>query len=202
MPTSAAPASRKYDSPLRRQRALETRARILDEACRMLQASSVRDWHGLTMRGVAEQAGVNERTVYRYFGNERGLRDAVMRRLEEDAGIGLEGMRLGDVADITARIFTHVAAYPQRPKAPLDPTLADAHLRQRGALLGALAPGTSGWSESERTAVAALLDVLWSVGTYERLTTDWDLASDEAIRTVRWAIGLVHDAVRSGRPPS
>ena len=66
---------------------------------------------------------MNERTVYRYFGNERGLRDAVMHRLEEKAGIELDGMRLEDVADMAARIFAHVSAYPPRPKPPLDPTL-------------------------------------------------------------------------------
>ena len=32
---------------------------------------SVRDWKKLTVRAVAERAGVNERTVYRYFGSER-----------------------------------------------------------------------------------------------------------------------------------
>jgi len=37
----------------------------------MLQRSSIRDWRAITVRGVAEQAGVNERTVYRYFGDER-----------------------------------------------------------------------------------------------------------------------------------
>ena len=103
-------------------------------------SSSIRDWRALTIRGVAEQAGVNERTVYRYFGNERGLRDAVMHRLEEKAGIELEGMRLEDVADIAARIFAHVSAYPVRPKPPLDPTLdATRTVRQRDALLAALA---------------------------------------------------------------
>jgi len=76
------PAARKYDSPVRRQRADDTRARIIDAGCRVLQHSSIRDWRALTVRGVADQAGVNERTVYRYFGNERGLRDAVMHRLE------------------------------------------------------------------------------------------------------------------------
>ena len=81
---------------------------------------------------------MNERTVYRYFGNERGLRDAVMHRLEQEAGIELEGMRLEDIAGIAARIFGHVSSYPPRSKPPLDPTLTDANLRQKNALLAAL----------------------------------------------------------------
>ena len=153
----------------------------------------MRDWRALTIRGVAEQAGVNERTVYRYFGNERGLRDAVMQRLEQEAGIDLDGMELGDVADMAARIFTHVSSYPLRPKPPLDPTLADANLRQRSALFAALAESTARWSEMERHAVAALLDVLWSVATYERLVSDWEMDSDEAIRVCHLGNRSDHD---------
>ncbi len=186
---------------MRRQRAGETRERIVTAGCRILQTSSVRDWKALTIRGVAEQAGVNERTVYRYFGNERGLRDAVMQRLEQEAGIDLDGMELGDVADMAARILTHVSSYPLRPKPPLDPTLADANLRQRSALFAALAESTARWSEMERHAVAALLDVLWSVATYERLVSDWEMDSDEAIRVVTWAIDLITTAVRGGQQP-
>jgi len=145
---------------------------------------------------------VNERTVYRYFGNERGLRDAVMHRLEQEAGIDLEGVRLEDVADIARRIFAHVSSYPLRSKPPLDPTLTDANLRQRNALFGALDDWTAEWTESDRNCAAALLDVLWSVATYERLVSDWEMDRTQAIRAVTWAIGLVEEAVRNGRRPT
>ncbi len=200
-PVAQASSPRRYESPVRRQQALDTRERIIAAGCKILRASSIRDWRSLTMRGVAEEAGVNERTVYRYFGNERGLRDAVMHRLEQKVGIELEGMRLEDVADIAARIIGHVSSYPVRPKPPLDPTLTDANLRQRTALLGALADRTPAWSDSERTSAAALLDVLWSVATYERLASDWEMDREQAIGTVTWAIGLVEDAIRSGHGP-
>jgi AcrR family transcriptional regulator len=193
---------RRYDSPVRRQQAVETRERIVEAGCTLLRRSGIRDWRALTIRGVAQQAGVNERTIYRYFGNERGLRDAVMHRLEEKAGIELEGMQLEDVADFAARIFAHVSAYPGRPKPPLDPTLSDANVRQKHALRAALADRTSGWTDSERTAVAALLDVFWSVATYERLVMDWEMDRDQAIETVSWAIGLVEEAVRKGQRPA
>jgi AcrR family transcriptional regulator len=193
---------RRYDSPVRRQRALETRERIVEAGCKILRKSSIRDWRALTLRGVAEEAGVNERTVYRYFGNERGLRDAVMNRLEEKSGIELDGMRLDDVAGIAARIFAHVSAYPARHKPPLDPTLTDANRRQRDALFAALAEDTADWLASERASAAALLDVLWSVATYERLVSDWGMDRDDAIGTVTWAIGLVEDAIREGRRPT
>ena len=117
----------------KRRRRVNTTARCAANArSRLVNASSRRDagcssippfgtGSALTIRGVAEQAGVNERTVYRYFGNERGLRDAVMHRLEQEAGIDLEGMRLEDIADIAARIFAHVSSLPAAIEATSRP---------------------------------------------------------------------------------
>jgi AcrR family transcriptional regulator len=192
---------RQYDSPLRRQQAADTRERIVIAGCELLRGTSVRDWGALTIRGVARRAGVNERTVYRYFVNERGLRDSVMHRLEQEAGIDLAGMRLEDIADVAARIFVQVSTYPIDSKPPLDPTLTEAHLRQREALHGAVAEWTAQWSSSEQEAAAAIFDVLWSVASFERLIVDWQMDRDQAIRTITWTIGLVEEAVRKGRRP-
>jgi AcrR family transcriptional regulator len=193
---------RRYDSKLRRERATETRERIIAAGCDILHASSIRDWRALTIRAVAERAGVNERTVYRHFVNERGLRDAVMHRLEERAGVDLATLRLEDVGEVAARIFAHVASYPLDRRAPQDPTLVEANERQRAALLAAVEAKTPRWSADERLTAAAMLDVLWSVSAYERLVVDWGVESERAIDAVRWAIRLVEDAVREGPRPA
>ena len=193
---------RPYNGALRRERAAETRERIITAGAELLHESSIRDWQGLTIRAVAERAGVNERTVYRYFGNERGLRDAVIHRHEEEAGIDLAGMQLDDIADIAARIFEHVSSFPLEPRPPLDPTLAEANQRQRDALLGAITTRTARWSAEDREVVAAMFDVLWSVASYERLVADWRIDSPRAIRGITWVIELVEEAVRSGRGPT
>jgi AcrR family transcriptional regulator len=193
---------RPYNGTLRRERAAETRDRIVTAGSDLLQQSAVRDWQGLTIRAVAELAGVNERTVYRYFGNERGLRDAVIHRHEEQAGIDLAGMRLDDIGDIAARIFEHVSSYPLEPRSPLDPTLAEANQRQRDALFGAIATQTMEWPAEDREVAAAMFDVLWSVASYERLVRDWQIDRDRAIRGITWVIELVEEAVRSGRRPT
>ena len=154
------------------------------------------------MRAVAERAGVNERTVYRHLGNERGLRDAVMRRMEQQAGIDLDELQLDDVADVARRIVTAVASHPLERHAPLDPTLTATARRQRAALLRALGPVTDGWSERDRAVAAGMLDALWGVAVYERLAVDWELDRDEAIAGISWAIGLIEEAIRSGRRPA
>ena len=42
-----------------------------------------------------------------------------------------------------------------------------------------------------------MLDVLWSVASYERLVVDWELDPQDAVAGVTWVIGLVEEAVRS-----
>ena len=197
----AVATTRRYDSTLRRQRAQETRDRIVTAGCDLLAESSIRDWRALTMRAVAERAGVNERTVYRHFTNERGLRDSVMHRLEQRAGIDLDELRLEGIADVARRIFATVSSHPSERRAPLDPTLRDASRREREALLRALEPLADGWSDADRVVAAAMLNVLWRVAVYEHLVVDWELDDDEAVAGITWLIGLVEQAVRDGRPP-
>jgi len=193
---------RRYDNTRRRQRADETRERIVTAGAELVRESSIRDWRAVTIRAVAERAGVNERTVYRHFDNERALHDAVMQRLEAAVGVDLSQLQLEGVADAARRIFRHVAAYPRDPPPPLDSTLAEANRRQHEALLAAVEARAERWSPADREVAAAMLDLLWAVGSFERLVRDWSLDDEDAIRAMTWVIGLVEDAIRRGdRPP-
>jgi AcrR family transcriptional regulator len=201
--TEAAPAPtrRRYDNTLRRERAAQTRDRIVAAGAELLQDSSIRDWHAITIRGVAERAGVNERTVFRHFANERALRDAVMRRLEERSGIELTDLRLQDIGDATVAILEQVASHPLDARPALDPTLADANRRLHEALLGAVEDAAGDWSSADRTLAAAMFDVLWAVSSYERLVGDWQLDHDEATRAITWVIGIIEQSIVDGRRP-
>jgi len=199
--TQPAPARRRYDNRLRQERAAQTRERIVTAGADLVRASSIRDWRGVTIRAVAARAEVNERTVYRHFANERALRDAVMQRLERASGIDLTELGLDGVADAAARIFRLVSSYMSDPRPPLDPTLADANRRQHHALLAAVAAEAPRWSSADCRVAAAVLDVLWAVGSYERLVNDWHLDRDDAIRAISWTIGLVEEAVKSDHGP-
>jgi AcrR family transcriptional regulator len=203
MATSDDPVPRRrYDSTRRQQGATETRERILAAGCELLGEVSIRDWRGLTIRAVADRAGVNERTVYRHFTNERGLRDAVMRRLEQQAGIDLDDLDLAGVADVARRIFTTVASHPLEPRPPTDPTFAATSEREREALLRAVRAQAADWAERDAAVAAAMLNALWRVSVYEHLAVDWELDEAEAIAGITWVIDLIEDAVRNGRTPS
>jgi AcrR family transcriptional regulator len=199
--SSTARERRPYESPRRRQQVAETRERIITAGCELLHRSSIRDWRGITIRAVARAAGIHERTVYRYFANERELRDGVMNRLEQEAGIDLAGMDLSDIAEVAARILAQVSSYPREARSPLDPTLNEANRRQHQALYEATEEGAGGWSPSEVTSAAAMFDVLWSVATYERLIVDWEMDHERAVGTITWVISLLQAAVRQDRRP-
>lgn len=176
--------------------------RLVTAGAELLHGFPVWNWQALTARSVAERAGVSERTVYRYFANERELRDAVMERMEREAGIDLEGLTLERVQDAAARILAHVSTFPIEPRTERDPTVQAANERQRSALLEAVRPATKGWRQQDRAIAAAALDVLWAPVTYERLVTDWQLDPADATRTIAWLIDLVQRALRHGpRPP-
>ena len=51
------------------------------------------------------------------------------------------------------------------------------------------------WSDEDRTVAAAVLDVLWSVASYERVVVDWQIEPAEATRGISWVIGLVRQAI-------
>ena len=194
--------TRKYDSPVRRQQAADTRDRIITAGAELLHGFPIWNWKALTVRAVAERAGVNERTVYRYFPSERELRDAILERLEEEAGVRLEGLRLEDLAEVTSRLLAYSADFPIAPRTERDPTVAAANERQRLALLDAVKEETKGWSKADRAIAAAMFDVLWSPVNFERLVTDWELDPKQAIQGITWVVRMVEDAIRSGRRPA
>jgi AcrR family transcriptional regulator len=198
---TAAVPRRRYDNTLRRERAAQTRDRIIAAGAELLQDASIRDWRAVTIRGVAERAGVNERTVFRHFGDERALRDAVMHRLEEQSGIDLEHLGIDEIAAATTRMLEQVASYPRREPPALDPTLADASRRLHEAFLRAVDGAAEGWAAPDRALAAAMFDVLWALSSYERLVTEWQLDHEDAVRGITWVMGLLEAAVTEGPPP-
>ncbi len=199
--TPPAAKRRAYESPVRRQQAAQTRGRIVAAGAEMVHGFPSWDWRDLTVRAVARRAGVNESTIYRYFSTERGLHDAVMRHLEEEAGVDLEGLRLENFSDVIARMFAYLSSFPITPPPIDDPTFAATDRRRRQALVAAVGPPAADWSDADCETAAAMLDVFWSVPTFERLTTVWNLDADRATRAVGWVIGLIETAVREGRAP-
>lgn len=192
---------RQYNSPLRRQQTQETRARIVECGAEIVHGLPTWDWGTLTFRAVAERAGVSERTVHRHFPTERKLRDAVLQGLMQESGISLEGLELHNFGQLAASLFTYLSSFAMAPQPVADPSFAALDRHRRDALQAAVDRAARSWPESERKAVAAVLDIFWNVQPFERLLGMWELDLDQANAAVKWVIGLIEEAVREGRRP-
>jgi AcrR family transcriptional regulator len=196
-------ARRRYDSPLRRERAQATRDRILAAGCAMAREFPTWDWRGLTAAAVADRAGVNKTTVYRHFSTEREMHDAIMRRLEDEAGVSYDDLELTNLTESVARAFAHLASFAVHRGGqpdPATPTLG-ADRRHRDALLRALTPATVDWPDSQRQMAAAVLDLLWSATAHQRLMEAWGFDADRATNAITWGIDTVLNALtRTGTP--
>ena len=188
---------RRYDSPVRQQRMRQTRERIVDAGVEVVRGLSTWDWTAVTFRAVAEGAGVGERTVYRHFPTERDLRDAIMGRLAETAGVDYEAVTLSSVSEVAGRVFRSLGAFAvgATPLPPGDPTFVAVDDQRRRALLRAVAEDERHLSERHQVVTAAALDVLWSIASYERLVTAWGMDPDEAIDVIGRAIEAVAEGI-------
>jgi len=180
-----------------------TRERILIAGSELAHKARKWDWRHLTIGAIARQAGVSERTIYRHFPTERDLHEALMRRLEQEAGVSYESLALGNMPDMTAKLFASLPSFAAAPTiGPRYTAFATSDVRRRESLLRAVAELTKDWPEADRQMAAAALDVLWTPLSYERLTSNWEFSAADATRVVTWAIEAVVEAIRAGARPT
>jgi AcrR family transcriptional regulator len=194
--------TRRYDSPVRRERSAETREKIVDAGAGLVHELSTWDWRGVTVREVAMRAGVHERTVHRHFTTERDLRGAVLQRLVEESGVTVEGMRLEDLPGHVHQLFGYLGSFASTAPPRAEGVLAELDQRRTQALLDTVRAAAGDASDAELRRIAALVDVLWGLPTYRRLIDDWGLDANQAADSVGWLIDLLTKAVRDGQRPT
>ena len=193
---------RGYHSPARQKAAAATRDRIVDAGARLVREFTTWNWDELTFRAVAGRAGVSDRTVYRHFPTERHLHDAIMGRLEDEAGISYDDVGLDNLAEVTARVFEALGRFVISDSigSPHGSAFVGAEAKRHDALNRAVvAPRLP---DAQRRALAGLLDVLWSPPTYERLIGAWNLDKGDAIGAVQWLIAKVIAAAENNEAPT
>jgi AcrR family transcriptional regulator len=191
---------RRYDNRGRQEKAAQTRERIVAAGSDLVHEFNSWNWGDLTFKAVAERAGVGERTVYRYFPTERHLHDAVMQRLESEAGVSYEGMDLANLAETTTRVFASLQRFSVRESIPTpgDAAFVSSDQRRRDALLRAVS--AAGGTPTRQHTIAGLLDVLWSPTSYERLVGGWGLDGAAAAGAIEWLMAKVIAAVDDDGP--
>jgi AcrR family transcriptional regulator len=194
---------RTYDNSARQQKAAQTRERIVAAGSELVHAFDTWNWRDLTFKAVAERAGVGERTVYRHFPTERHLHDAVMLRLESEAGVSYEDVDLTNIGEVSTRVFASLQRFSVRKsvETPQDPTFVGVDVRRRDALMRTVSASAPGWSDAQQRVAAGLLDVLWNVPSYERLVGVWGIDGHEATDAITWLMAKVVAAIEEDDPP-
>jgi AcrR family transcriptional regulator len=159
---------RRYRSPLRQERAADTRRRIATAA---LDLFAEYGFGGTAVRAIAERAGVSAQTVYATFGSKGALLRALLDQMEENADAALWRERIAAdpdprgkltaFAQWSAGLFAGSKAVITAAQGANDPAIlelraeADGHRRAAlDALVGTLgASGTLRAGLSHRRAV-------------------------------------------------
>lgn len=194
---------RRYISPKRQQQIAETQERIIAAGAELVHQLPDWDWTNISARAVSERAGISERTVHRYFPNERYLRDAVILRMVREANVSLDDLTLDGFKDMTRIMFRYLTSFAAKPLTTptMEPSLATMDKIRRDALRNAVAAATPDWSEFDRENAAAMLDIFWNPPPYERLIQVWGFDPERAVDLMTWMITLAKEAIQQGRRP-
>jgi AcrR family transcriptional regulator len=190
----AASPSRRYDGSGRRAAAEGTAQRILEAAADLARDLPDWDWSELTMTAVAERAGVGRRTVYRHFESQGELHAALVAHLLRKADVDYDRLRLDDLPTVAAKLYQQLTTFAARPWGLHPVVFPEVDAARREGLRRAVAEAM-GAEAQDREMVAALLDVIWQVTSYELLIRDWGFDEKQATQALRWLHGLVADAL-------
>lgn len=193
-----ATGTRTYHSPLRREQAQGTRARILDAA-----ASVITEAGDFVVAQVANRAGVSVRTVYHHFPDREAMLDALAERLAAQLGYPRQEMPkdLASFADETVAMFKRFDADREKVRAFFSTPVGQAtrkHARARRLTYLRRLANTelSGVDSQAAERVVVVIHQIASSRTWLALKDDAGLDGPEAAEAVGWAIRTLVESVK------
>ncbi|SMF53484.1 transcriptional regulator, TetR family [Tistlia consotensis] len=189
---------RKYESPLRRAQAEETRQRILDAVARLFETTPEQ---ALSFDAIAAEAGVQRRTVFRHFENKEALLKAfwtwtnreVAPRTWPETEADLVGMPPVTFAGFDRREGLIRAALLSRSGREMR---LGAAAEREAAFRGSLAEVTGGLDPARARQAIAVIQLLYSASAWLSFKDYWQFSGREAGEASAWAIGVLLDALR------
>ena len=181
-----------YDSPLRREQAEQTRARIVGAAAGLIVGGA----EGLTMQDVARAAGVALRTVFRHFPTREDLLDAVWQGLQARMGDTPDLHTLDELTGFVPELFGRYAAMEDQIRgAMFAQTFVSARQRlgsdRARTMKKAVAAQFQGGDERGRAMAASAAYTLTVPLVSIVLKEAFGLSSAEAGRASAWAIRVL-----------
>jgi AcrR family transcriptional regulator len=203
---------RTYHSPLRARQADETRMAILAALERCLHRSDASE---VSIELVAQEAGVERRTVFRHFDSRDAMFDAFWSWFNTRLALTLAPEGPAELAQAPREAFARFDDTDGVIRAGLhSPSGRAMRARstpaRRAAFDRALAPVLVGRPEAEQRRVTALAHLLYSAPAWEVMKDYGGLTGSEAGEAASWALALilsavsrddtVADAIHSGDP--
>jgi AcrR family transcriptional regulator len=194
-----------YRSTLRERQAAQTRELILDALTTLLGDRRADE---VTMRDIATEAGVSERTVYRHFPDRAALLQGLTGRLPALGDVppsfadgGLDalapgGRRLMEALDeqyVAARAEAVLNADPRR--------YAESTRTNTREMVELIARELPALGERDAVRIAAMLRCLVSTQAWFRMREECGVPGTESGPVVAWVIDLVVSELRAGRTP-
>lgn len=189
---------RTYHSPLREARARETRERILAAVAAWLQRGATEPF---TLDAIAEEAGVERRTVFRHFATREALLAAFWTWINARLTSRPLPASLAELVEAPRTTFAHFDRQEGLVRASLH-TPAGRSMRlatlpeRRAAFRAALREVTRGTSATERRRLEAVAHALYSAATWETMRDYAGVTGAQAGDAASWALQVLVDAVR------
>ena len=193
--------TRSYNSPLREEKARETREAILHALYRLMSTSAVPD--EISMDAIAAEAGIQRRTVFRHFPTKDDLLTAFWPWLNALIGTSIAPDNAGDIVagprDAFPRFDAHEAAIRASLHSPTGRAMRAGMIpARRLRFAGALATILGNLPPAEARKVEALAHLLYSASAWEVLKDYGGLDGAQAGETASWALETILSAIASG----
>ena len=194
--------ARSYESPLRDAQAALTRERILMAAKDYLETHDIET---LTLRRLAERAGVSAPTVYAHFATVDDLVAAFFQWLKPRLGLQRPLPALDEMAELPAALFPNYEAYGALLRNLMNRPAWD---RQRhadsagrhGGWIEAVGAALPELTPEQRRRGALAVSAFWTPTVWRWLVDTCGFTPKEAEQVASWAIAALVDALE--RDPS
>jgi AcrR family transcriptional regulator len=162
----------------------------------------------LTMRDVADKAGIAERTLFRHFPNREALFAAARARIPDVLGVPPPAQTLAELRRYAPLIFDrfdeHRSLVENLLFTPGGQEVLKPERRRRLAAVQTIVDGTApGAPAAERERVSHLVRYLLSAYTWHFFRFQFGLSQQDTIDAVNWAVGALLDRLeRTGTADS
>lgn len=196
---------RAYNSPLREEKSRETREAILTALFSLMSSAAMPDEIG--MEAIAQEAGVQRRTVFRHFASKDDLLAAFWPWLNARIGASIAPATAQDIVDGPRQAFPLFDAHEAAMRAALhsrtgrEMRMGTVPTRRRN-FSRALDPALASLPAEEARKVEALAHLLYSASAWEVLKDYGGLTGTQAGEAASWALELILSAIGPGETPA